>query len=204
MARSHSTGLGRSETAALVLVALGSLRTRPGLQVALARAATATPPNVPSDHSAPVVPHNLLSALIADAIPVVRHRTRLPLPAGAHHRAILQVPPAGPTNRAPRHSARSATMGSMREARQAGSQLARSASAKMEAEVAACVAASVGATPYNSEPSRRASASEAGAPRAIATSASRAPCATTIRCTLREPAPSAMRTPISCVRCVTE
>src|SRR5207253_9365688 len=52
----------------------------------------------------------------------------------------------------PGHPARSAIIGSMREARRAGSQLARSASAKIAAEVAACVATSVGATPYNSEP----------------------------------------------------
>lgn len=48
---------------------LGPLRTEPGLQIALARTATATAPNVAPDDSAPIVPHNLLFALIADAIP---------------------------------------------------------------------------------------------------------------------------------------
>src|SRR6266850_3021699 len=82
MARSHNTGSGRSEPADLVPVVLGRLRTGPGLQVALARAATAAPPNVPSDHGAPVVPHHLLLALIADPIPAVLHHARLPHPAG--------------------------------------------------------------------------------------------------------------------------
>src|SRR6266704_3553041 len=76
---------------------LGPLRTEPGLQIALARTATATAPNVAPDDSAPIVPHNLLFALIADAIPVVLHRTRLPSPPRPGASSCNSAGPASPS-----------------------------------------------------------------------------------------------------------
>src|SRR5438128_1640144 len=102
------------------------------------------------------------------------------------------------------HSARSDTAGSTRVARRAGIQLASRADMTSTAAVDASVSGSVVLTRYTSDASTRVPARAPARPTATPASARRRPDPTTIRCTSDESAPSAIRMPISRVRCATE
>ena len=89
-------------------------------------------------------------------------------------------------------------------ARRAGTTLATSATIASSAAIRASVSGSRAETSNSMFRMIDSSASEAPAPMMTPTAIRMAACPTTIRMTLPLVAPSAMRTPISCVRCVTE
>src|SRR5262245_4771658 len=104
----------------------------------------------------------------------------------------------------PDHSHRRAIIGSTFAARCAGIQQASSATAISSSGTAMNVTGSVALTPKSSDFINRVSAKEAANPIAMPASVSFIPCPVTILSTAPALAPSAIRTPISRVRCATE
>src|SRR5262245_5979944 len=102
------------------------------------------------------------------------------------------------------HSRRSATIGSTFAARRAGIQHASIATKVSSGGITINVIGSVALTPYSSPPIRRVTAKAAASPAATPTSVRIIPCFSAIRSTSPGRAPSAMRTPISRVRWLTE
>src|ERR1700679_2846960 len=97
----------------------------------------------------------------------------------------------------------SATIGSTRIARRAGTQHAASVTTRTRIETPANVSGSVALTSNNRLDMNRVSASDAATPIAMPTTANLSAWAKTSRITCPRSAPSAMRIPISCVRCAT-
>src|ERR1041384_384788 len=102
------------------------------------------------------------------------------------------------------HSCLSATIGSIFMARRAGTQQARRATTINKRDMPAKVAGSVALTPNSSGEIVRVRASEPANPIVTPIIVSTMPCPTISFSMSRCPAPTAIRTPISCVRCATE
>src|SRR5215471_9597852 len=100
------------------------------------------------------------------------------------------------------HSHRSATSGSTFAALRAGIQQANKTTNNNNAATAPYVHKSAGRTPNSKSSIHRVRAKAAGNPIATPTEASFKPCPTISLSTAPDCAPNAIRTPISCVRCV--
>ncbi len=98
------------------------------------------------------------------------------------------------------YSNRSASRGSVLEARKAGRYEATNATAVSRAATAPNVIGSVASTPYSSEDMSRMSPTAAMSPTTTPNQARIMPCRRTIRLTSRRSAPRAILTPISRVR----
>src|SRR5262249_16486152 len=101
------------------------------------------------------------------------------------------------------HSTRRAVIGSTLVARRAGTQHASNATKISSSAIPTNVSGSVALTPCNILFSKRVTVTAAAAPTVTPSSVSPTPCPMTRRKTSRLCPPSASRTPISCVRCVT-
>jgi hypothetical protein len=99
---------------------------------------------------------------------------------------------------------RSASIGSIREARRAGKYPASAATPVNITSIPANVTGSLDVTPNKSPLNVRASAHDATTPTTIPIAASPRVCNKIVLCSISADAPSAMRIPISCVRWLTE
>src|SRR5579884_1215246 len=102
------------------------------------------------------------------------------------------------------YSWRSATTGSTRDARRAGTQAATSANKVRMATAAESAHASPAFTPKRNDSIQRVNASDAGMPMAMPSTAEARTLRSTIHSTVARGAPRAMRMPISLVRRATE